>query len=94
MEPFNRDISKWDVSSVVSLNYMFLDTASSNRKFCGAAWVNAKASKRDTFEGSSIAPLESAVLCTAAAIMLSFRCCSAVAAVLLLALLLLLLLRC
>ena len=52
---FNIDISKWDVSSVVSMDYMFSQggkTSSFKQKLCGAAWVRSKASKKGMFTGS------------------------------------------
>ena len=51
---FNIDISKWDVSSVVTMDYMFWhDRATSfKQKLCGAAWVRSKASKKEMFTGS------------------------------------------
>ena len=50
---FNVDISKWNVSSVESMNHMFLDAPAFNQQLCGAAWINSKASKSDMFTGSS-----------------------------------------
>ena len=50
---FNGDISKWDVSGVANMDFMFLDAASFNQKLCGAAWVNSKAAKALTFAGTS-----------------------------------------
>merc|ERR1719174_1142386 len=50
---FNVDLSKWDVSSVTNMAYMFFHAASFNQKLCGADWVSSKASKRNMFGGSS-----------------------------------------
>ena len=50
---FNRDISKWDVSSVTNMDRMFRDAASFKQNLCGATWVRSKASKVDMFAGSS-----------------------------------------
>ena len=51
---FNIDISRWDVSSVVTMDYMFWhwQSTSFKQKLCGAAWVRSKASKKAMFEGS------------------------------------------
>ena len=51
---FNIDISKWDVSRVVSMDYMFWhrQPASFKQKLCGATWVRSKASKKAMFTGS------------------------------------------
>ena len=50
---FNRDISKWDVSSVDNMDYMFGDKTLFKRKLCGAGWVYLKASKTVMFAWSS-----------------------------------------
>ena len=42
---FNRDISKWDVSSVDNMDYMFGDKTLFKRKLYGAGWIYLKASK-------------------------------------------------
>ena len=52
---FNIDISKWDVSRVVTMDYMFSHwqgTSSFKQKLCGPAWVHSKASKKSMFTGS------------------------------------------
>ena len=49
---FNRDISKWDVSRVTSMDGMFLAATSFTQRLCGAAWVHSKAKKDLMFEGS------------------------------------------
>ena len=49
---FNSDISKWDVSSVATMDNMFQEASSFKQKLCGAAWVRSKASKNDMFKGS------------------------------------------
>ena len=52
---FNIDISKWDVSSVVTMDYMFWHwqaTSPFKQKLCGDAWVRSKASKEAMFTGS------------------------------------------
>ena len=51
---FNIDISKWDVSKVVTMDYMFWHwTAGSfEQTLCGAAWVRSTASKKGMFTGS------------------------------------------
>ena len=50
---FNRDISKWDVLSVATMGYMFLDASSFDQKLCGIDWIHSKASKPEMFTGSS-----------------------------------------
>ena len=52
---FNIDISRWDVSNVVTMDYMFHHsqvTSSFKQKLCGAAWVHSKANKKGMFAGS------------------------------------------
>merc|ERR1719174_827844 len=49
---FNIDISKWDVSSVDTMDNMFMDAVSFKQKLCGAAWVHSKASKESMCSGS------------------------------------------
>ena len=52
---FNSDVSIWDVSSVVTMDYMFWHwqaTSSFKQLLCGAAWVGSKASKKAMFAGS------------------------------------------
>ena len=49
---FNGDLSKWDVSKVTNMDYMFADAASFEQNLCGDAWVHSKASKDDLFAGS------------------------------------------
>ena len=50
-ESFNIDISKWDVSRVQTMDYMFFHwkPAAFNQTLCGAAWVRSKASKKLMF---------------------------------------------
>ena len=57
-ELFNGDISKWDVSRVISMDEMFLHAKSFKQKLCERAWVRSKSSKKDMFAGSpgSISP--------------------------------------
>ena len=50
---FNVDLSKWDVSSVTKMDFMFEHAKSFKQTLCGAAWVNSKASKKLMFGGSS-----------------------------------------
>ena len=50
---FNRDISKWDVSSVTDMDNMFSGAESFSQTLCGDAWVNSKATKEDMFVSSS-----------------------------------------
>ena len=50
---FNKDISKWDVSSVTNMDNMFLGAISFTHRLCGAAWVQSDATRMDTFRGSS-----------------------------------------
>ena len=50
---FNGDVTKWDVSSVTDMKYMFRHATSFRRKLCGTAWVNSKAAMIDMFKGSS-----------------------------------------
>merc|ERR1719409_1269105 len=51
---FNRDISKWDISNVVTMDFMFWHSklSSFKQKLCGDAWVHSKASKEQMFTGS------------------------------------------
>ena len=51
---FSVDISKWDVSNVITMDYMFwqFQATSFKQKLCGAAWVRSKASKKGMFTGS------------------------------------------
>ena len=48
---FNADLSKWDVSSVTEMCFMFYDASSFAQTLCGA-WKTAKANKDQMFEGS------------------------------------------
>ena len=50
---FNRDITTWKVSKVISLKDMFRDARSFNRNLCGSSWVKSKATKTGMFIGSS-----------------------------------------
>ena len=50
---FNRDISKWDVSSVKSMTRMFYGATSFTRTLCGVAWVHTQANKNGMFAKSS-----------------------------------------
>ena len=50
---FNANITEWDVSSVTNMIQMFKSATSFNQQLCGAAWVDSKATKIDTFRGSS-----------------------------------------
>ena len=49
---FNSDISKWDISRVKKMDYMFWGATSFRHNLCGAAWVYSKASKKYLFAGS------------------------------------------
>ena len=49
---FNGEISNWDVSRVMDMDYMFWEATSFKQKLCGDAWVHSKASKHKMFEGS------------------------------------------
>ena len=49
---FNCDLSKWDVSSVTDMDYMFFEAKSFKQKLCGTAWINSKATKLLSFSGS------------------------------------------
>ena len=49
---FTSDISKWDVSSVTNMDYMFIGATSFTHHLCGAAWVHSKASKEHMFYNS------------------------------------------
>ena len=49
---FNGDISMWDVSRVVDMDYMFLGATSFKRNLCDGAWPKSKASKIDMFMDS------------------------------------------
>ena len=61
---FNQDLSKWDVSAVTDMRYMFHDAPAFNRELCGETWVNSKADKTDMFLNSP-GSISSSV-CTAA----------------------------
>ena len=49
---FSCDISKWDVSSVINMDYMFRETVSFDRKLCETFWFHSKASKIGMFGDS------------------------------------------
>ena len=49
---FNQDLSKWDVSRVTEMDWMFSEAHLFQQTLCGAAWVNSDASKIDMFEES------------------------------------------
>ena len=49
---FNCDISKWDVSKVLTMDSMFAEATSFKQELCGASWVRSRASKHDMFKGS------------------------------------------
>merc|ERR1719331_2885879 len=49
---FNQDLSKWDVSAVTDMAYMFYGALAFKRELCGDAWVNSKADQRDMFTDS------------------------------------------
>merc|ERR1712013_497962 len=46
---FNSDISKWKVSRVANMDFMFQQAAAFTQTLCGAAWFNSKASKTHMF---------------------------------------------
>ena len=50
---FNGDLSKWDVSNVKYMDYMFYNAVLFDQKLCGDNWVHSKASKNGMFAGSS-----------------------------------------
>ena len=50
---FNGDISKWDVSNVADMDFMFWHATSFKHQLCEAAWVHSKATKAGMFKGSS-----------------------------------------
>merc|ERR1711934_1317109 len=47
----NGDISKWDVSSVIRMGFMFQSASSFKRTLCGK-WKTSTASKNHMFDGS------------------------------------------
>ena len=47
----NSDVSKWDVSRVRNMDYMFQNVKSFKQELCGVAWVHSKASKIQMFAG-------------------------------------------
>ena len=49
---FTRDISKWDVSGVTTMDYMFWGAQIFGHNLCGTAWVFSMASKTLMFAGS------------------------------------------
>ena len=60
---FNHHLSKWDVSAVTDMRYMFTYASAFQYKLCGFAWVNSKARKDDVMfykSGGSI----SSTMCT------------------------------
>ena len=50
---FNGHISKWDVTKVTTMNYMFWQATSFKQQLCRDGWVNSKASKIEMFKGSA-----------------------------------------
>jgi surface protein len=60
---FSSDVSIWDVSSVIAMDYMFWNAAGFQRKLCRPVWLQSKASKSDMFTGS--AGSISQIVCTA-----------------------------
>ena len=46
--------SKWDVSSVTSMDQMFYRAAAFTQQLFGVVWVHSKASKNLIFEGSPV----------------------------------------
>ena len=48
----NGDVSKWDVSRVHNMDYIFQNVKSFKQELCGAAWVHSNASKIQMFAGS------------------------------------------
>merc|ERR1711934_276802 len=59
---FNQDLSKWDVSAVTDMGYMFYGASAFKRELCGVAWVNSKADKNNMFFNSP--GLISSTVCT------------------------------
>ena len=51
---FARNISKWDVSRVISMDQMFFYAESFEYQPCGAAWVNSNATKDRMYEGTYV----------------------------------------
>ena len=49
---FQGDISKWDVSKVINMDYMFMHASSFKQQLCGEAWILSNATKKLMFEGS------------------------------------------
>ena len=49
---FNVDISHWDVSSVGSMNDMFLGALMFKQKLCGVFWIRSYATKNNMFQAS------------------------------------------
>ena len=50
---FNQDLSKWDVSRVTDMDYMFAGATAFKQSLCGEAWVNSKATNNGMFDRSS-----------------------------------------
>ena len=48
---FNGDISKWDMSSVINMDYMFRFASSFNRTLCGK-WKKSRVKNWQMFYGS------------------------------------------
>ena len=42
---FNRDLSKWDVSNVITMDKMFFQATAFKHKLCRDVWINSKASQ-------------------------------------------------
>ena len=51
-EYFDTDLSKWDVSRVTDMMFMFLGAMTFKQSLCGEAWVLSKATKTHMFYGS------------------------------------------
>ena len=49
---FKSDVSKWDVSSVTSMDSMFMQAVSFKHELCQAVWVRSRASQARMFDRS------------------------------------------
>jgi surface protein len=55
-DSFNCDLSKWNVSSVTTMDYMFYVAGSFNKVLCGNSWIESSASKYLMFGGDPLGP--------------------------------------
>ena len=51
---FNQDFSKWDVSAITDMRYMFSGASAFKYNLFGVDWVNSKADKTGMFKDSPV----------------------------------------